>query len=429
LAQAGLNASEHAFAWMLAHLKVTAHRDGRMVRLSRFIAADPETATVHLSCGPAGFVTAAPGVDLAYRRNGTDDVIFASEASLPEWDPGAEPVDPYRLAAFRPRLIAPAEMSAYTPEVQNRLLSVWLVALVAGVRPLPLLALIGNKGGGKTTLGRSIQRLLMGEHGGLTPLSGDLRDFWALIQERPAAGFDNVDGAVPPWFIDALANAVTGGRVQKRELYSDDTLRDRNILAAIVVTSRTAPFARTDVTERALPLFTAEFEDGMRRPDSELDREVARERSGMLAYLVRWASRTLEAQRDAPPDLPARFLDFARLVWGWHRIAERAQDTRPVLTAWRAAQALAVGDADPLLTAILEHAPPEGFTRITGTELVRRLTQCGAELPYLGGGKRIANHLREIRGSLKFAGWQLGEDQTPDGARFSLLRSRHSVEV
>jgi hypothetical protein len=428
LAQAGLNASEHAFAWMLAHLKVTAHREGRAVRLSRFIAADPEVATVYLSCGPAGFVAAA-GAELVYQRNGTGEMIFASEASLPEWDPGAEPVDPYRLAAFRPRLVAPPEAAAYTPEVQTRLLSVWLVALVAGIRPLPLLALIGNKGGGKTTLGRSIQRLLMGEHGGLTPLSGDVRDFWTLIQERPTAGFDNVDGAVPPWFIDALANAVTGGRVQKRELYTDDTLRDRNILAAIVVTSRTAPFARTDVTERALPLFTCEFEDGMRRPDSELDREVAEERSGMLAYLLRWASRTLERQRDAPLDLPARFLDFARLVWAWHRIAERPEEALPVLTAWRAAQALAIGDADPLLAAIVEHAPPEGFVRITGTEMVRRLTQSGAELPYLGGGKRIANHLREIRGSLKFAGWQLVEDQTPDGARFSLLRSCHSGGV
>jgi energy-coupling factor transporter ATP-binding protein EcfA2 len=330
------------------------------------------------------------------------------------------------LAAFRPSLVAPAEVPSYTPEVQTRLLSVWLVALVAGIRPLPLLALIGNKGGGKTTLGRSIQRLLMGEHGGLTPLSGDERDFRTLIQERPAAGFDNVDGAVPPWFVDALANAITGGRVQKRELYTNDTLRDREILAAIIVTSRTAPFARTDVTERALPLFTAEFEDGMRRPDSVLDREVAEERSGMLAYLLRWASRTLERQHDAPLDLPARFLDFARLVWAWHHIAERPEEALPVLAAWRAAQTLAIGDADPLLAAILEHAPPEGFQRIAPSDLIRQLTMAGADLPYLGGGKKIASHLRELRSSLKLAGWNLTESQVGPRTAFSLTRQERS---
>jgi hypothetical protein len=428
LAQAGLNASEHAFAWMLADLKVAAHRDGRAVRLSRFIAADPERATVHLSCGPAGFVAAAPGADLAYRRNGTGDVIFAGEATLPEWDPTAEPVDPYMLAAFRPRLVAPPEASAYTPDVQTRLASVWLVALVAGIRPLPMLALIGNKGGGKTTLGRSIQQLLMGERGGLTPLSGDLRDFWTLIQGRPVAGFDNVDGAVPPWFIDALANAVTGGRVQKRELYTDDTLRDRDILAAIVVTSRTAPFARPDVTERALPLFTAEFEDGMRRPDSELDREVAEERSGMLVYLLRRACQVLERQQEAPLDLPARFLDFARLVWAWHAVAERPEEAQPVLAAWRAAQALAIGDADPLLAAIAEYAPPEGHQQVTASELIRRLNHAGAELPYLGGGQRIANHLRELRSMLSQAGWQLDEKRVGDRTYFSILRRRPAGE-
>jgi hypothetical protein len=428
LAQAGLNASEPAFAWTLADLKVTAHREGRPVRLLRFVAADLETATVYLSCGPAGFVEAAPGAELVYRRNGTGDLIFASEASLPEWDPRAEPLDPRKLAAFCPRLVAPAEAPAYGPEIQSRLLSAWLVGLVTGVRPLPLLALLGNKGGGKTTLGRSIQRLLMGEHGGLTPLSADMRDFWSLVQERPVVGFDNVDGAVPPWFVDAMALAVTGGRVQKRELYTDDTVRDRGIRAAVAVTSRTAPFARTDVTERALPLFTAEFEDGERLPDSELDGQVADERSGMLAFLLRWAALVLERQRDAPAGLPARFLDFARLVWAHNSVAGRPEEALAVLAAWRAAQGLAIGDADPLLAAIAEYAPPEGYQQVTASELIRRLNHAGAELPYLGGGQRIANHLRELRSMLSLAGWHLDEKRVGDRTYFSILRRRQAGE-
>jgi hypothetical protein len=250
----------------------------------------------------------------------------------------------------------------------------------------------------------------------------------ALVQGRPVAGFDNVDGVVPPWFVDKLAQAVTGGRSQRRELYTDDTLRDRSMRAAVVVTSRTAPFARTDVVERALPIFTAEFEDGERLPDSDLDREVAEERSGMLVFLVRWAALVLQAQRDAPACLPARFLDFARLVWAWHRIAGRLEEVLPVLSAWRAAQALAVGDADPLLAAILEHAPPEGYSQITASEMVKRLMQTGADLPFLGGGQRIANHLRELRSMLSLAGWQLDEKRVGDRVYFSILRRRPAGE-
>ena len=95
-----------------------------------------------------------------------------------------------------------------------------------------------------------------------------------------------------------------------------------------------------------------------------------------------------------------------------------------MLTAWRAAQALAIGDADPLLAAIVEYAPPEGFTRITGSELVRRLTHSGADLPYLGGGRRIAAHLRELRGALSLAGWQLDEQRCGEQTQFSIVLRR-----
>jgi hypothetical protein len=78
LAEAGLNASEQAFAWVLADLKVAAHRQGRAVRVLRYVAADGEAATVHLSCGTSGHIVAAPGAPLAYRRNGEAGMIFAS---------------------------------------------------------------------------------------------------------------------------------------------------------------------------------------------------------------------------------------------------------------------------------------------------------------------------------------------------------------
>jgi hypothetical protein len=39
--------------------------------------------------------------------------------------------------------------------------------------------------------------------------------------------------------------------------------------------------------------------------------------------------------------------------------------------------------------------------------MVRVLTDAGAEIPYQGGGKAIANRLRELRSSLALAGWKL----------------------
>ncbi len=63
-------------------------------------------------------------------------------------------MSPLELQAFQPALAAPLEVPDYTPEIQQALLGVFLAGMIANLRPLPLLALLGNKGGGKSTLGR-----------------------------------------------------------------------------------------------------------------------------------------------------------------------------------------------------------------------------------------------------------------------------------
>ena len=94
-------------------------------------------------------------------------------------------------------------------------------------------------------------------------------------------------------------------------------------------------------------------------------------RSEVFAYLVTAAANMLSWAPQAPGELPARFLDFARLAWAWYAATGQPERAIPALNAWRAAQALAVGDADPLLRAILEYAPAEGIQRRTATDFVR----------------------------------------------------------
>ncbi len=410
VSRCGVNPAEPAFDWLYHDLRTTAANEGRRVQVRQFSFSDPATSTVYASCGPHGYVVARPGQKLAWRPNGADDIIFAADAVLPEWDSQAEPLSPLELQAFQPALAAPLEVPDYTPEIQQALLGVFLAGMIANLRPLPLLALLGNKGGGKSTLGRSIIRIIYGPASGVTPLSDDPRDFWAMAKMRLCFALDNVDAEPPPWMIDALAVVATGGRKQSRKLYTDEELTDKEMRAAVVITSRTAPFARPDVAERILPLTTVEFSDARRRADSEIDREVGEYRSEVFAYLVTAAANMLSWAPQAPGELPARFLDFARLAWAWYAATGQPERAIPALHAWRAAQALAVGDADPLLRAILEYAPAEGIQRRTATDFVRVLGDAGATLPHLGGGKAIAHRLRELRASLSLAGWELIEE-------------------
>jgi len=62
------------------------------------------------------------------------------------------------------------------------------------------------------------------------------------------------------------------------------------------------------------------------------------------------------------------------------------------------------------LRAIVTHAPtrdPARLHRQSASDLLRGLSDAGAGLPYLGGGKAIANRLRELRSTLRLCGWKL----------------------
>jgi len=107
-------------------------------------------------------------------------------------------------------------------------------------------------------------------------------------------------------------------------------------------------------------------------------------------------------------------------VWAYYAIDGRADAAIPALLAWRRAQSLAVSDADPLVSAILEHGAGIAGRTLTPAKLVHELTQLGADIPLMGGGKKIARRLRELRSVLKLAGWQVTEARYGNGTGFTL---------
>jgi hypothetical protein len=419
LSESGINPTEATFAWLLEDLRNTAKRQGERVRLAHW--AKVEDGNVLVSCGPSAYIEATPR-GFTKRLNGDNGVVFAADACLPAWDHTVKPCNPLDLSAFSPSLVAPSEVPDYTPEVQRRLLAAWLASLLANLRPLPLVAAVGDKGGGKSTLLRATLRLALGPDADVAPVSSDEKDFWTLMVGYPVIGLDNVDSIPPLWLPDALAVAATGGSRKVRKLYTTAEVCDLRITAAVMLSSRTATFARPDVAERLLPLFTAEMNDTRRVADSTLTGELDDVRDGALVYLVQQAAQLVALRGQAPNGLPARFLDFAELVWAWHRANNCEALVLPTLRAWRSAQALSIGDADPLLSAILEYCPSTGLERLTAAELVKALSDRGADIPQLGGAKAIARRLREMRASLLLAGWRLLEDNSRHRTLFTLTR-------
>jgi hypothetical protein len=418
LSQAGLNFSESAFSWLVAQLSTSAYNDGPRVSLAHFWIRRNDV--LYVSCGATKMVRAFADdrdVTLTVLPNGADGIYFASDTVLQAWEPET-PVSPQEVAAFCPALLAPPEVPHYTPETQSLLFTAWMIALVGGVRPLPLLALIGDRGGGKTHTIRAVSMLTTGENP--TTISADMRDLWTSAVSRPVLALDNVDSCPATWLPDLLAAAVTGVSYERRRLYTDITLERHLVKAAFAVSTRTAAFARPDVAERTLPLLTGNFADADRNSDEDLISEIQEKRAGVLTWLVRQAVPLLRRLPKAPT-LPGRFVDFGRVVWAY-----AGQQAPAALRALQQAQCLTIGDADPLVAAILENVSyllgDDDYWEGTPSNLVRELEQAGADLPRLGGGKAIARQLREAAGTFTLFGLNLDERSSGNNKLFTLSR-------
>jgi len=409
LSEAGLNGTEAAYSFVLESIIMATYKRGERTALARWQAA--RNGALYVSSGPCHMVR-ADGNTLTKLTNGSDGVWFAGDAAYPTWEP-CEPVHPRALAAFNPSLETPPETPSYTPETQKALLAAWLAALLSGLRPLPMLAAIGRKGGGKSTLARAMLRTLLGPESDLTLLSDDRKDFWTQTTTGPVVGLDNVDSDPTPWLADALAATVTSARIEARELYTNGVKLSRPVTAALMVTTRTAAFVRPDIAERTLPALTSEFADGARVADSDLLGQVDAQRGGLLSWAALIASKMLIARHDAPAGLPLRFVDFARLFWAYMRIEGQAERAAQMLHSLRQAQSLIVGDADPLIQALIayfDEIASEGYWQGSASELIDALKGVmGEETPYFYGAKRVANGLREGRATLELLGIEVKE--------------------
>jgi hypothetical protein len=419
LSKAGLNSSEPAFKWLIGDLEAKAFNDAPRVSLAHFWTR--RDGALYISSGPTGMVRArlndgAPTLETL--SNGEGGVYFASDAVLPRWQPAAAPVPPHEVAAFRPAIVPPPDVPDYTPEVQRLLLTAWLVALVAGVRPLPALVAVGDKGGGKTHLIRAVTLLITCDEP--TTVSHDDRDLWTSAVRRPVLALDNVDSAPPEWLPDLLAAAVTGVAYARRKLYTNTTEYRRVARAALALSTRTAAFVRPDVAERTVPIVTGVFEDAGRKSDSALIAEVRDKRDAVLTWLAHQAVRLLPELPHAPA-LPGRFVDFGRVVW-----AHDHDNAADALRALRKAQAMIVRDADPLISAILVHADAlldqHGRWKGSASALVSALQRLGAGLPCFRSGKAIARTLREGKDTLALSDLSLSDRRSGGATLFVLQR-------
>ncbi len=117
-----------------------------------------------------------------------------------------------------------------------RLIIGWLLGALRPTGPYPLLSLVGEQGGGKSTVARLVRRLIDPHVAELRAEPRTIDDVMIAASRSRVVALDNLSH-LAPWLSDALCRVATGGALTKRELYSND---DETIIEAVrptIVTS------------------------------------------------------------------------------------------------------------------------------------------------------------------------------------------------
>lgn len=195
--------------------------------------------------------------------NGTGGALFIDD------DGGSTVEDPLigNHGLLLPTLIenlnySPSEngMDAFS---QKLALGAWMftVAFPDIMPSKPMLLVEGERGSGKTTAVRMIQKVIHGSIKTHAIGRNDERDFGVIVLRSPVCLLDNADSFVD-WLQDTLCTYATGGEWTRRKLFTDSdqvVLRPQSFIA---ITSRNPiSFKRDDVADRCIIIRMARRSD------------------------------------------------------------------------------------------------------------------------------------------------------------------------
>lgn len=178
--------------------------------------------------------------------------------------------------------------------------------------PFPILAFIGEQGGGKTTQSRAAKRMIDPSKAATRCLPKDERDLMIAAEGQHILALDNlnqIDGQMS----DALCRLATGGGLSTRALYSD---RDETIFEAqrpVILNAITDVLTRPDLIDRSIVLAVPALEESRRKPEEAFWADFDKAHPELLGALCDAASLALKETKGQV--VPAvRMSDFAAFV-------------------------------------------------------------------------------------------------------------------
>jgi hypothetical protein len=322
----GVAPSEILFRYVIDALRLEAMENGQLTEVHSFTYYDRSSNNLYVfNFGQQVYRITADRIEQV--DNGTDGVLFQHN---PTWTPFKTGEPDSGRSAFDDIILSQMAFreDGLTIKERRLLFLIWFYSLFfPELFPTkPILAVIGERGSGKTFALRKVGQLLFGPSFNVMQLSNDPKDFDAAVTNAPFVAVDNSDTKIS-WLDDRLAVVATGGNIKRRELYTTNRLVEFPVKAFLGITSRTPHFRREDVADRLLLFYVLRFETFV--PESQLSADLLDNRDRIITEIIGHLQEIVKCLGDQENDTYSsgfRMADFANFAlkiaycqgWGDH---------------------------------------------------------------------------------------------------------------
>jgi hypothetical protein len=203
-----------------------------------------------------------------------------------------------------------------------------------------------------------------------------------------------------------LATVATGGRLQKRQLYSTNTLIEYAVHCFLAITSRDPQFRRDDIADRMLTMRVLRLTPFL--PEAALLEQVKVHRNQIMTELAGYCQEVIRALKQASGrDLISdfRMADFAGFMLTLGAFAGVEDKVRNILQKLAEGQSDFLMEDDPLaelLHLFAEENPGREFSSASLSGLLTSLASAkNINLPFKISARRFGQYLRNNRRELE----------------------------
>ena len=340
LSPAGAN-----FSTVDAACKTVSRLHGEETDVMRMAYYDLETQTLRVSRFD-GTVFVLNGDEITEEANGDGPVLFEDSRLWESYTPDFSGTN-YKLGSCLNWLTSSVPNWTKDPEKQSQGFRVWLLSTFFSelCPPKPLLAVLGEKGSGKSMTFRIALKLLYGNKAQISGVPDKPDGFIAAASHYHIYVLDNLD-TMTVWLRDKLARITSGSIDEYRQLYTSNELGIVAYRCWIVVTARTPDtLRRDDLVDRLMIQEVARLPSNKRKAELAFLREASKIRDAWWGDVLTQLNRIVKELRegDTPTVSPLRLADWeilGRIISDvdnkaaeWHQVVKDLQKTQSTFIA------------------------------------------------------------------------------------------------